>query len=280
MPLITIPREMGSLGKDVAALIGQQFGKQVIHHEIIGQLADKMRLRKSHVERFLEGRAGIMEKMTTDKTSLSIFTADELLRIAAAGEVAVIRGWGANHLLESVPHVLRLRVCAPFDLRVKRMMERLSTTDQAAVEKEVRLSDEAAAAITRRHFDVNWSDAIHYDLVLNTERISVDDCADQVMHMLSKPRFSETPESSQRLSDLAMAARVRAALRSDEHTRHLNFTISAQKGHVILSGIVETEDALNCAATVAAAVPGIAGVTNNLKAMSAGYRRFGGDRPT
>ncbi len=221
-----------------------------------------------------------MEKMATDKTSLSIFTADELLRIAAAGEVAVIRGWGANHLLESVPHVLRLRVCAPFDFRVTRMMERLSTTDQAAVEKKVRLSDEAAAAITRRHFDVKWSDAIHYDLVLNTERISVDDCADQVMHMLSKPRFSESPESSQRLSDLAMAARVRAALRSDEHTRHPNFTINAHKGHVILSGIVETDHALNCAATVAAAVPGIAGVTNNLKAMSAGYRRFGGDRPT
>ena len=280
MPLITIPREMGSLGKDVAALVAQQFGKQVVYHEIVGQLADKMRLRKSHVVRFLEGKAGIMEKMTTDKTSLSIFTADEIFRIAASGDVAVIRGWGANHLLESVPHVLRLRVCAPFDLRVKRMMKRLNTTDQAAVEKEIRLSDEAAGAITRRHFDVNWSDAEHYDLVLNTDRVSVEECADQVMHMLSKSRFAETAESWQKLNDLGMAAHVRAAFRSDERTKRVNITIDVAKGHATLSGIVETDVTLNGAATVAATVPGITGVTNNLKAMSSGYRRFGGDKPT
>ena len=177
MPLITIPREMGSLGKDVAVLIAQHLGKKVIHHEIIDPLADKMRLRKTHVERFLDGKAGILEKMTTDQTSLSIFTADEVLRMAANAEVGVIRGWGANHLLAPIPHVVRVRVCATFDLRVKRMMERLNTTDQAAVEKEIRLSDEAIAAISRRHFDVVWTNAEHYDIVLNTDRVSVESCA-------------------------------------------------------------------------------------------------------
>ena len=154
MPLITIPREMGSLGKDVAAQVALQLGKKVIHHEIIDQLADKMRMRKTHVVRFLEGKAGILEKMSTDQTSLSIYTADEILRIAASGDVAVIRGWGANHLLKPIPHVVRVRVCASFGLRVKRMMERLDTTDQPAVEKEIHLSEEAITAITRRHFDV------------------------------------------------------------------------------------------------------------------------------
>jgi len=275
MPLITIPREMGSLGKDVAAQVALQLGKKVIHHEIVDQLADKMRLRKTHVVRFLEGKAGILENMSTDHTSLSIFTADEILRIAASGEVGVIRGWGANHLLESIPHVVRVRVCAPFDLRVKRMMERLNTTDQAAVEKEVRLSEEAIAAITRRHFDVNWKDAEHYDLVLNTERASVEDCTDQVMQMIRSPRFAETPESQQKLRNLAMVAHVRGALRGDERTRKLNITIDVSDGHVTLSGIVETDVALKLAMDVAATVPGITGVTNNLKEMSGAYRRFG-----
>ena len=54
MPLIAMTREMGSLGKDVAAGIAERLGKPVVHHEIIDNLASKMRLRKSHVIRFLE----------------------------------------------------------------------------------------------------------------------------------------------------------------------------------------------------------------------------------
>lgn len=274
MPLITIPREMGSLGKDVAAQVAQQLGKKAIHHEIVDQLADKMRLRKTHVVRFLDGKAGILEKFSTDHTSMSIYTAAEVLRIAASGEVAVIRGWGANHLLEPVPHVMRVRVCASFDLRVKRMMDRLNTTDKSAVEKEIRISDEAITAITRRHFDVNWQDAEHYDLVLNTDRVSVESCTEQVLNMIKSPCFSETPESIKALHDLVLVAQVRAALRGDERTRSLKITIEVSDGHAILSGVVETDLLLQHATDVASGVPGITSVTNSLKAMSAAYRRY------
>ena len=274
MPLITIPREMGTLGKDVAAQVAQQLGEKAIHHEIVDQLADKMRLRKTHVVRFLDGKAGILEKLSTDHTSMSIYTAAEVLRIAASGEVAVIRGWGANHLLEPVPHVMRVRVCASFDVRVGRMMERLNTTDKSAVEKEIQLSDEAIAAITRRHFDVNWKDAEHYDLVLNTDRVSVESCTDQVLHMIKSPCFAETAASIKILHDLMLVAQVRAALRGDERTRTLKITIDVADGHATLIGIVETDLLLQQATEVAAAVPGITAVTNSLKAMSAAYRRF------
>jgi hypothetical protein len=109
MPLIGMPREMGMLGKDVAARVAQQLNISVVHHEIVDHLANKMRLRKSHVVRFLEGRAGILEKMTTDQTSMTIFTADEIFRMAVGNDVAVVHGWGASHLLEAIPHVVRVR---------------------------------------------------------------------------------------------------------------------------------------------------------------------------
>lgn len=155
MPLIAMTREMGSLGKDVAAAIANRLSKQVVHHEIIDSLASKLRLRKSHVIRFLEGKSGILERLSTDKTSLSIYTADETFALAESGKVAVIRGWGATHLLRPVAHVISIRVCAPFEIRVKRMMERLNTDDRDFVENEIRLSEEAHSAITRRHFGVN-----------------------------------------------------------------------------------------------------------------------------
>lgn len=56
MPLIAMTREMGSLGKDVAGAIAAKTDRKVVYHEIIDPIADKMRLRKSYVERFLDER--------------------------------------------------------------------------------------------------------------------------------------------------------------------------------------------------------------------------------
>jgi len=140
MPLIAMTREMGSLGKDVAATVAERLGKQVVHHEIIDNLANKMRLRKSHVIRFLDGKAGIWERLTTDKTSLSIYTADETFSLAERQEVAVIHGWGSAHLLRAVPHVISVRVCAPLEVRVQRMMKRLDTGDRDIVANEITLA--------------------------------------------------------------------------------------------------------------------------------------------
>src|SRR6185295_9896695 len=159
MPLVAMTREMGSLGKDVAAGIAERTNKKVVYHEIIEPIANKMRLRKSHVERFLERKSCIWERLTTDKTSLSIFTADETFRFLRDGSTAVIRGWGAVHLLKNVPHVVRVRICAPLETRISRMMERLATDNRATVENEIQLSEEAHTAITKRHFNVNWRDA-------------------------------------------------------------------------------------------------------------------------
>src|SRR5881392_3975623 len=92
MPLIAMTREMGSLGKDVATAVAERANRRVVYHEIIEPIANKMRLRKSHVERFLDGKSGIWERLTTDKTSLSIFTADETFRFLRDDSTAVIRG--------------------------------------------------------------------------------------------------------------------------------------------------------------------------------------------
>ena len=108
MPLVAITREMGSLGKDVASGLSEALSVPLVYHEVIDHLADRMRVRKSHVIRLLDGSAGLLERLTADKTSLSIFTADEIFGIAAKGG-AIIRGWGATHLLRDVPDAVCVR---------------------------------------------------------------------------------------------------------------------------------------------------------------------------
>lgn len=255
MPVIAITREMGSLGKDVASALGEALGLPVIYHEVIDHLADRMRVRKSHVIRLLDGSAGLFERLTADETSLSIFTADEIYAIASKGG-AIIRGWGATHLLREVPHALAVRICAPFELRKNRMMERLNCDDAERIAEEIRINDEAHTAIMRRHFGLQWTEAEHYDLVLNTKRVSVAECVSEVLTLARAPQFEETEASRQKLDDLALAARVRAALRRAPETREAQVQVMSDIGRITLSGASSTDEML-AFVEVAAAVPGV-----------------------
>jgi len=274
MPLVAMTREMGSLGKDVAAGVAQRTGRKVVYHEIIEPIANKMRLRKSHVQRFLDGKAGLWEKLTTDRTSLSIFTADETFRFLRDGSTGVIRGWGAVHLLRNIPHVIRVRVCAPMETRVTRMMERLQTDNRETVESEIQMSEEAHTAITKRHFGVNWRDPELYDLVLCTERLSVEECVDEIDGMMKRRCFQETPDSLRMVDDLATEWAVRSALRRDERTADTHITVESSGGQVRLLGVVDTQNEANAAGQVARGAEGVKDVDNQLKATDSASSRF------
>lgn len=189
-PLVAMTREMGSLGRDVAVALARRAGGKVVYHELAAPVSNKKRQRKSHVERFLEGKAGIWERLETDRVSSSILTAEETLRVLRESQVAVLRGWGGAQLLKAVPRVARIRICAPMAIRVERILKRLGSDNREAVLSEVRLSDEAHGAIIKRHFGLAWDDAASYDMVLNTEYLSVEDCVDEIEGLMRKPHFA------------------------------------------------------------------------------------------
>src|SRR3954469_21460753 len=220
MPLIAMNREMGSLGKDVAQGLSQALGLKVQHHEIIDHLANRARVRKSHVISFLEGTQGLFERLTIDNLKLRILTADEIMSAAESNEGVILRGWGATSLLKEVPHAVRVCVSASRRERVKRMMERLELNEQSAVERIVDQNDEAAQAVMRRHFHIDVRDINEYDVGFNTDRMNVDQCVDKIIAMVKSPEFAETDESRARLRDAAITHHVKAALRTHPHSSH------------------------------------------------------------
>ncbi|MBI2753468.1 MAG: cytidylate kinase family protein [Betaproteobacteria bacterium] len=257
MTIVAVTREMGTLGKDVATGLGEALGLPVIYHEIIDNLADRMRVRRSHVVRLLDGKAGLFERLSADRTSLFLHSAEEVIDFARQGKGAVIRGWGATHLLRDVPHVICVRVCAPLELRRQRMMERLNTEDAATVEAEIHSNDEAHTAIMRRHFGIRWTEPEHYDLVLNTKRVSVGECVDGVLNLARLPKFAQTVASRQRLEDLALSARVRAALRRSPEARDTKVDVSSESGVVTLSSPHLNTDERLALVEVVVGVPGV-----------------------
>src|SRR6267142_4355937 len=240
MPLIAMNREMGSLGKDVAKRLGDALGLKVQHHEIIDHLANRARVRKSHVISFLEGTQGLLERMTVDNLKLRILTADEIMSAAESNDGVILRGWGATSLLKEIPHAVRVCVSASRRERVRRMMKRLDLDDdQTAAERIVDQNDDAAQAVMRRHFHIDVRDINEYDVGFNTDRMSAEQCVEKIVAMVRSSQFEETEESRGKLRDVAIMHHVRAALRTHASTSHCYVKVTPLYGRVTLEGVVD-----------------------------------------
>ena len=267
MPVIALTQEMGSLAKDVALRLAEAGGLTVMRNEVVENVAGRMQVPASLIRRLREGKAGLVERLSTDRQQVALFTAEELFAQALRGDV-VLRGWGATCLLRPVQHVVRVRVTRPFEQRVAWLMEHLGTDDREAAESEVRRSDSAHASRMNAQFGVTWGDPLLYDTVLNTERLSVDSCVEQILQLARRPEFQETAESRAALEGLALSARVRAALKANESTSNVDVQIDSRAGRVALSGIVVNEREMQETERVATTVAGTGKVDNKLHIMS------------
>jgi cytidylate kinase len=272
MPVIALTQEMGSLAKDVALRLAEVGGLAVMRNEVVENVAGRMQVPASLIRRIREGKAGIVERLSTDKEQVALFTAEEVFAQAERGNV-VLRGWGATCLLRPVRHVVRVRVTRPFGARLEWLMEHLGTEDRDGAANELRRSDAAHASRMNAQFGVTWGDPLLYDVVLNTDRISVDSCVEQILQLAGRPEFQETPESRATLAGLALSARVRAALKAQEATNNVDVQIESRDGRVVLSGIVANEQEKSDAERVAASVAGVGKVENLLHLMTV-TRRF------
>ena len=117
MPVIAMTREMGSGGREIAAAVAAKLGLTVVLHELVEHdLAEHMHVRESAIHHRLEGGATLRERWQIGSKRLARYTADEVLELAARGNV-LIRGWGACVVLSDAPQVARIRVCAPLEVR-------------------------------------------------------------------------------------------------------------------------------------------------------------------
>ena len=267
MPVVALTQGMGSLAQDIAEQLADELGLSTLQHEVAEHVASRMHVSKSLINRLRTGKAGTLERLRADRHAMAVYTAEDVLEAAARGNV-VIRGWGATQILRPVPHVPCIRIMRPFEKRVQWLMEQLDTDDREVAEAEIHRSDHANATRMHDQFGVHWGDPVLFDLVLNTDRLSVDSCVQQIKVLLARPEFAETEASRALLTGMALSAHVRAALNGDASTHGVDVTIESSEGKVTLTGIVATDAEHAAAARVAAAVPGVKAVDNQLRVMT------------
>jgi cytidylate kinase len=266
MTVIAMTQEMGTLGKDVATGVAESLGLSLVRHEIGDQVADRLRVNRSLIRRAREGQAGWLERRSYDAESFALYGAEQVYEYARKDNV-LIRGWGATSLLQGIPGIPCIRVCAPMENRVRWLMERLGTDDEELARGEIERSDAAHGARIRHNFGVDWHDPLQYHLVLNTGRISVEGCVAQVVHLARLPEFARTQASVDALTNRVLEARVRTAFRATPEGADINVAVTANAGAIELRGMVAHEEERHLAEDLARNVDGVTSVDNQLRVI-------------
>ena len=203
--IITVSREYGAGGSELAALLGTRLGWRVLDHELIQQLARRLECETTEIAALSEHPPSFLDRLassglvtapesafhagpwSTDADRLAALTREVLLEEAEQPPLIVV-GHGANCLYRDRPDVLRVRVAAPPEVRIRRVMERTGAAPQQAA-ADVRHRDADRQHYLQRYYHTSVSDPCAYDLQINTGTVPLDTAAAMIVSLIgAEPR--------------------------------------------------------------------------------------------
>lgn len=257
MAIITISHQMGAGGPEIGMALAQRLGYRYVDHELIQDAVRRYGLVEEKLSHLDESKPTLFERFDAETRHYITILQTTLLEFAEADDT-VLMGRGGQWLLRGIPHVLRVRVIAPFELRVRQWIRRTAeltgeTPNQRAAADFVRRDDTERAGRMRYLYEVDIDDPSIYDLVLNTEKLRHDAAADMIERVIRRPEMTTTDAGRAIVAARALASRVQVALAMNPETRRYRITVEAHEGVVTLEGT----SALDRAVEVARGVPGV-----------------------
>lgn len=258
MAVITISHQLGSGGHIVAQAVAHQLGYRLVGAGMLAEAAQEHELAVERLRRLGRAKPGLLDRLGAG-TQLYLAVIQNAVYEAAARNDVVLEGRGGQWLLRGVPHVLRVRVVASVDARVRWLAEHVQTgARREALLDLVRRDDADKAGRMRFLYDRDIDDPQLYDLVTNTERGDLEGAAATIVALARRPAFATTDEGRRLVADRGLAARVLVALLNHEDTRDdRHEAVEARDGRVR----IVTTGAPAVVAGVARSVEGVRDVT-------------------
>ena len=257
MAIITISQEMGSGGAEIGMGLAQRLGYHYVDQDLLQDAVRRYGLVEEKLSHLDESKPTLFERFDAETRHYITIIQTTLLELAEKDN-AVLMGRGGQWLLRGIPHVLRVRVIAPFDHRVRQWIKRTSevageTPHQRAAADLLRRDDSEKSGRMRYLYEVDIADPALYDLVINTEKLRHEAAVEMIERAILRPEMTTSDSARRIVASRALASCVQVALATHPETRRYRITVEAQDGVVTLEGTGALEKALD----VARDVPGV-----------------------
>jgi hypothetical protein len=214
MAILTISRGFGNGGREIGQAVAKVLNYEYINKE---QLLDDLRAAGKEWEKYGkdldEHCPTIWEKYDWSFRGSTALLQSLILNYALKDRVAIM-GRGGNFLLKDIPYALRVRVVAPIEARVERIMKRESV-DRDTAHWLAEKTDNERACLVHFIYGKKWDDPAEYDMVFDTGIQTVGEITNILKDALTTREKLQTEEARKTLKMMAIAAAVKAGILTD-----------------------------------------------------------------
>jgi cytidylate kinase len=265
MSIIAISRGSLSAASKLAAGLSEKLDATVITREEVIEIAERYGLHQSGLREkdILEQHPpGFWEDYSDARRHYLVCFKAALLDAIMEGSI-IYHGNLAHVLLDDIPSVLRVRINAPVEDRVKVLMNEEGISREYASDK-IKEIDQRRKRWTQFLYDAEARSPILFDLVLNIGKMSIADGIDLVAAEAQKPQFQTDEQSMKTIRDIHLAVVAEAYLMHFPGTYALTFDVAADSvsGGVTVGGTVATRDVKSLEADIRSALSDVELIKN------------------
>jgi cytidylate kinase len=231
MAIITISRGSYSHGKEIAEKIANKLGYCCISRDLLLETSEQFNIPEIRLTKAIEEVPSILERFTGEREKYLAFIEAALLEHAQKDNM-VYHGLAAHFILKPIRHALHVRITANMEDRAELVMEREEVSHEEALRLLTKI-DHARKQWGLVLYGIDLWDSSNYDLVINGDKITVDNAVDTICRTAGWDQFKTTPESQTALDELALAATMKAKLtmpKSDILENKLILAVDDEKG--------------------------------------------------
>ena len=231
MSVITISRGSFSHGKEIAEKVAQELGYECIAREVLLDASKEFNIPELKLFNALYDPPSILDRIIHGQKERYITYIQAAVLRNLKKDNVVYHGFAGHFFVKDVPHVLKVRIIAALEDRMKALMEKesISTKDDAL--HSINTIDDHRKKWSQRLYGIDTWDPFLYDLVIHINKLKVDDAVDIICKNVRLEQFQTTPESQQQIDDLYLAVEVKASLIGLKP----DVEVSAQNGFVCVN---------------------------------------------
>lgn len=267
MSIITIDRGIKSGGLEISNQLSKMMGYKTLSEEdVIAESARKFNIMGDILQAKLEKTPNLLQKFTNEYGQYIIFIQCALLN--AVKEDNIIYHGNAGHLLlKPLPNVLKLRIDAPLEYRIRSVIKEFNYTyDQAS--DFITKADEQRRRWVKLIYGEDWYNPSLYDLCINLQNMSMDNICKIVAMTVDHKDFKSSENSEKQLKDLILECEVKAALACDGQLLDQQIAVSASDGSITLRGMAKNEENRRLIIDTTQKVKGVKKCTSEINLMS------------
>ena len=206
MSIITISRGSYSRGVEIAEMVAEKLNYQCLARDVLIEASKEFNIPEVKLIQALEDPPSFFERFTNEKKKYIAYIQTALINNLRADNI-VYHGLAGHFFVKDIPHVLKVRIIADLEYRIKFVMERDKISRDKAIDFLKKI-DSARREWGQHLYGLNLEDPIHYNVVINTENMSLETSVDIICKMVAWEQFQTTPESQKKMDDLALSLKT------------------------------------------------------------------------